>query len=70
LALSNFICQTEIRRGPLADAIAQEFVRAIFIGGFFFSGTYKNYAEGVYRDIRKETYGEDIGQTSWLTADE
>lgn len=35
-----------------------------------FSGTYKNYSEEVYGSIRRETYGEDIGQTSWLTADE
>ena len=35
-----------------------------------FYDTYKNYAEGLYEEIRKETYGEDIGQTSWLTADE
>ncbi|HKR07084.1 MAG TPA: methyltransferase domain-containing protein [Bacteroidia bacterium] len=35
-----------------------------------FYDTYKNYAEVLYGEIRKETYGEDIGQTSWLTADE
>ena len=35
-----------------------------------YSGTYKNYAENLYREIRKETYGEDIGQNSWLTAEE
>jgi SAM-dependent methyltransferase len=35
-----------------------------------FHGTYKNYAEDLYQDIRVETFGEDIGQTSWLTADE
>lgn len=35
-----------------------------------FYDTYKNYAEDLYQEIRKETYGEDIGQTSWLTADE
>lgn len=35
-----------------------------------FYGIYKNYAEDLYRDIRKETFGEDIGQNSWLTADE
>jgi cyclopropane fatty-acyl-phospholipid synthase-like methyltransferase len=35
-----------------------------------FYDTYKNYAEDLYEEIRKETYGEDIGQTSWLTADE
>ena len=35
-----------------------------------FYDTYKNYSEDLHREIRKETYGEDIGQTSWLTADE
>lgn len=35
-----------------------------------YSGTYKYYAEDLYREIRKETYGEDIGQNSWLTVDE
>jgi len=35
-----------------------------------FYGIYKNYAEDIYRDIRKETFGEDIGQNSWLSADE
>jgi cyclopropane fatty-acyl-phospholipid synthase-like methyltransferase len=35
-----------------------------------FYDTYKNYSEDLYEEIRKETYGEDIGQTSWLTSDE
>ena len=35
-----------------------------------FYDTYKNYKEGLYKAIREETYGEDIGQTSWLTATE
>lgn len=35
-----------------------------------FSLTYSNYSEDLYKEIRKETYGEDIGQNSWLTADE
>ncbi|MEP7265570.1 MAG: methyltransferase domain-containing protein [Bacteroidota bacterium] len=35
-----------------------------------FYNTYKNYADEIYQEIREETYGEDIGQTSWLTADE
>ena len=35
-----------------------------------FYDTYKNYAEALYKEIREETHGEDIGQTSWLTADE
>jgi SAM-dependent methyltransferase len=28
---------------------------------------YGNYEVDVYRDIRLETYGEDLGQTSWVT---
>jgi cyclopropane fatty-acyl-phospholipid synthase-like methyltransferase len=35
-----------------------------------FYDTYKNYSENLYKEIREDTYGEDIGQTSWLTADE
>ena len=35
-----------------------------------FYDTYKNYSEDLYREIREETYGEDIGQNSWLTVDE
>jgi ubiquinone/menaquinone biosynthesis C-methylase UbiE len=35
-----------------------------------YSGIYKNYTENIYREIRKETYGEDIGQNSWITSDE
>ena len=35
-----------------------------------FYDTYKNYSDRLYEEIRQETYGEDIGQTSWLTADE
>ncbi len=35
-----------------------------------YPGTYKNYSEDIYKAIRNETFGEDIGQNSWLTADE
>ncbi len=35
-----------------------------------YPGTYKNYSEEIYKAIRNETFGEDIGQNSWLTADE
>jgi SAM-dependent methyltransferase len=35
-----------------------------------FYDTYKDYVEDLYKEIREETYGEDIGQNSWLTADE
>jgi SAM-dependent methyltransferase len=31
---------------------------------------YGNYETDVYRDVRVETYGEDLGQTSWVTKKE
>lgn len=35
-----------------------------------FDSTYKNFTEQVLQAIREETFGRDIGQNSWLTADE
>lgn len=35
-----------------------------------FESIYSNFGEQVVAAIRKETFGRDIGQNSWLTADE
>jgi SAM-dependent methyltransferase len=35
-----------------------------------YNSSYRNYDLAVYRDIRTETYGEDFGQTSWVTTEE
>lgn len=35
-----------------------------------YDGAYGNYQEEVYRQIRVETYGEDLGQTSWVSKEE
>ena len=35
-----------------------------------YENAYRNYDAEVYRDIRVETYGEDLGQTSWVTTEE
>jgi SAM-dependent methyltransferase len=35
-----------------------------------FDSTYSNFNEEVLEAIRNETFGKDIGQNSWLTADE
>lgn len=35
-----------------------------------YNNAYAHYADGVYRQIRVETYGEDFGQTSWATTEE
>ena len=32
--------------------------------------SYANYQSHLYRDVRIETYGEDLGQTSWVTTEE
>lgn len=34
-----------------------------------YDSTYGNFQEQVLAEIRRETYGEDIGQNSWITAD-
>ena len=39
-------------------------------GEDFFYGVYGAANEGVLTKIRRETYGEDLGQFSWITADE
>jgi ubiquinone/menaquinone biosynthesis C-methylase UbiE len=35
-----------------------------------YDSAYGNYEAEVYRQIRVETYGEDLGQTSWVTSEE
>ena len=35
-----------------------------------YDNAYANYEAEVYRQIRVETYGEDLGQTSWVTSEE
>jgi ubiquinone/menaquinone biosynthesis C-methylase UbiE len=35
-----------------------------------YDGAYSNYGLDVYREVRLETYGEDFGQTSWVTTEE
>ena len=35
-----------------------------------YNSTYGNFEEQVLAEIRRETYGEDIGQNSWITIDE
>jgi SAM-dependent methyltransferase len=35
-----------------------------------YNASYSNYDLEVYRDVRIETYGEDFGQTSWVTTEE
>ena len=35
-----------------------------------YDSAYANYASEVYRQVRIETYGQDFGQTSWVTTEE
>ena len=35
-----------------------------------YGASYRNFAHDLYADIRREAFGEDIGQTSWITAAE
>ena len=35
-----------------------------------YSASYGHFTEQVYAEVRRQTWGEDIGQNSWLTAEE
>ena len=35
-----------------------------------YNSAYSNYASEAYRQIRVETYGDDFGQTSWISSEE
>jgi SAM-dependent methyltransferase len=35
-----------------------------------YNSAYANYGSEVYRQVRVETYGNDLGQTSWVTSEE
>jgi len=35
-----------------------------------YDGAYTNYGASVYEQVRTETYGHDLGQTSWVTIEE
>lgn len=35
-----------------------------------YNANYGNFQSELYAQIRREAFGEDIGQNSWLTADE
>lgn len=35
-----------------------------------YDSSYGNYGQDAYREVRQETYGEDFGQTSWVTTEE
>lgn len=36
----------------------------------YYDTTYGNFQTSLYEEIRREAYGEDIGQNGWLTSDE
>ena len=35
-----------------------------------YDSAYANYGSEVYQQVRIETYGQDLGQTSWVTTEE
>jgi 2-polyprenyl-3-methyl-5-hydroxy-6-metoxy-1,4-benzoquinol methylase len=38
--------------------------------GSYYDVNYRNFETQLYSEIRREAFGDDIGQTSWLTAEE
>jgi 2-polyprenyl-3-methyl-5-hydroxy-6-metoxy-1,4-benzoquinol methylase len=39
-------------------------------GGTYYDANYGNFQAELYSEIRREAFGDDIGQNSWLTAEE
>src|SRR5215470_2748471 len=35
-----------------------------------YESAYKNFTSHAFEQVRRDTYGEDFGQSSWVTADE
>ena len=42
----------------------------LHVGRSHYDANYGNFQTALYEQIRREAFGEDIGQNSWLTADE
>ena len=42
----------------------------LHVGRSHYDANYGNFQSALYEEIRREAFGEDIGQNSWLTADE
>ena len=42
----------------------------LYAGCGHYDANYRNFQTDLYEAIRREAFGEDIGQNSWLTADE
>jgi ubiquinone/menaquinone biosynthesis C-methylase UbiE len=40
------------------------------VASSYYDANYRNFQSELYSEIRREAFGEDIGQNSWLTADE
>jgi 2-polyprenyl-3-methyl-5-hydroxy-6-metoxy-1,4-benzoquinol methylase len=45
-------------------------LKAKAAGGGQYDANYQNFQTDLYEEIRREAFGTDIGQNSWLTADE
>ena len=70
---SNDIRQRQSASGPSNDEI--EWVRLrkeLILAGKvdLYNASYGHYEEDAYREIRIETYGQDLGQTSWVVTRE
>jgi ubiquinone/menaquinone biosynthesis C-methylase UbiE len=61
--------QVRVRRTDVS-ALAERRRRAMSGPVDLYDSTYGRFTERVLADVRRETYGDDIGQNSWLTVDE
>ena len=55
---------------PLNQFIGKDMAAPVDLPVNLYDHAYGNYELDAYREVRVETYGEDLGQTSWVRAEE
>src|SRR4029077_8170033 len=62
--------QSTSRRGSTEDQVSEAVPSRLPAASRHYDANYGNFQTELYAQIRRDAFGEDIGQSSWLTADE
>jgi 2-polyprenyl-3-methyl-5-hydroxy-6-metoxy-1,4-benzoquinol methylase len=62
--------QSTSRRGSTEDQVSEVVPSRLPAASRHYDANYGNFQTELYAQIRRDAFGEDIGQSSWLTADE
>src|SRR6266850_7272670 len=62
--------QSTSRQRSMEDQVSEAIPSRLQAASRHYDANYGNFQTDLYAQIRREAFGEDIGQSSWLTADE